>query len=79
MEINKECLEILEKMNKYTFGSIAIFSLTLIQLGAWLLGFDGHVTLFVTGMITLLIGFVVGKKTSNQKNNAEKPQTSNVK
>jgi len=50
------------EFNKYTFGTAAICSLSLIQVGAWILGFDGQVTIFCTGAITAVLGYVIGKK-----------------
>lgn len=35
-----------------------IILLSVIQFGAWHLGFDGQVTIAVTGMITYLMGII---------------------
>jgi len=47
-------------VDKYTFASIAIISLVVLQLGAWSLGFDGQVTTFCFGGITAILGFITG-------------------
>jgi len=39
---------------------VALILLTIIQIVAWLLGFDGQITIFVTSAFTALLGFFTG-------------------
>jgi len=49
------------------FALIAIGILAGIQLGAWYMGFNGQVTLFVTSCIVGLLGFSTGINFMNIK------------
>jgi hypothetical protein len=39
---------------------VAIICVTLIQIVAWYLGFNGQITTFVTSAITAILGFFTG-------------------
>lgn len=45
-------------MDNKIFVMVAIGGLAFIQAGAWYMGFDGQVTITITGAITYLLGIV---------------------
>ena len=40
------------------FLMVVVGALAFIQAGAWYMGFDGQVTIMITGIITYIIGLV---------------------
>lgn len=40
------------------FVMVITGALCFIQVGAWYMGFDGQVTVAITGLITYLVGYV---------------------
>lgn len=59
----------MEVTNKQ-FAIIAIILLVMLQLVAYYLGFDGQLTVVITGLITFLMGIVTGQQA--EKNTVNK-------
>lgn len=54
---------------KYLFAIITVIAVTIIQLFAFSQGIDGQVFAGCTGIITALIGYILGIEIKNKQNN----------
>jgi len=57
---------------KYQFCLIAIAILAVLQVVAWILGYDGVVFAFTSGCIGAIIGFAIGKLNIPNTQNGDK-------
>lgn len=50
------------KKEKIIVAAILVPLIMVFQLVAWAQGYDGNVFLFTSNMITILIGYIIGRR-----------------